>query len=314
MSAVVLAEVDFDAGGAAMTESFVVKLASSSDAVRKTAVAAGLYAAEVRFYQQIAPTVGVTVPECHFAEIDDAQGWFTLVMRHQPTATVGDMVAPGTVAHAAAALRELVALQAPRWDDPRLGVIPWLQPAGFMAFAETFPQSLAPFLQRFGDQLTNAEIILCEAVMPHVVPWMQAWGGPAVLQHGDFRPDNILFDTDGAGTDILTVFDWQAARIGPPLLDVGNYVGGSLAIEDRREHSEDLIRLYHEGLLAAGVRDFSWDDCWEDYRRTSLYGVFSYVGSSQYVLATERGDALYLEAFRRFAAQALDLDAARYVP
>lgn len=311
MSVVLCAEVTDRTG---KTDSFVAKLASTDDTVRQTGLAMGFYAAETRFYREIAPTVEITVPPTYFADIEQDSGWFTLLMAHSPSATVGDMLAAGTVERAAAALRELVGLQAPRWEEPALRKTDWLQPTSWIAFAETFPDSLAPFLVRFGDQLAAEEIALCEKVMPHAVGWLEAWGGPTVLQHGDFRPDNILFETEADGAETLTVFDWQAIRVGPPLVDVGFYIGGSLSIEDRRDHETELIRGYHEALRAAGVTDYGWESCWEDYRRTALYGVYGFVGTSPHVQPSERGDALYLAAFRRFAAQAIDLDADEFLP
>ena len=40
--------------------------------------------------------------------------------------------------------------------------------------------------------------------------WLDAWEGPTVVQHGDYRLDNMLFD-DGPNPSVI-VFDWQTAR------------------------------------------------------------------------------------------------------
>jgi hypothetical protein len=301
-------------GGLECPRSFIVKLAAADGPGRATGHGMGFYLAEVRFYRDVAPTVGIRVPACHLADIDTGEGWFTLLMADDPAASVGDMVEAGTVAQAEAALGELVGLQAPRWEDPVLRGTDWLQPTSWIAFAHTFPDSLAPFLSRFGDRLTPEEIALCEKVMPHAVTWLRSWSAPTALQHGDFRPDNILFGTTADGREALTVFDWQTVRVGPPLVDVGYYVGGSLSVGDRRAAEGDLIRGYHERLRQAGVRDYAWEDCWTDYRRYALYGVYGYVGTSPHVQPSERGDQLYLAAFRRFAAQAIDLEADRFPP
>ena len=59
--------------------SVVVKLAAADDTSRATGVALGSYETEVRFYQQVAPTVDISVPQCYFADVDQQSGWFTLV-------------------------------------------------------------------------------------------------------------------------------------------------------------------------------------------------------------------------------------------
>jgi aminoglycoside phosphotransferase (APT) family kinase protein len=48
--------------------------------------------------------------------------------------------------------------------------------------------------------------------------------GPAVVLHRDYRMDNIHFPHESAAP--LAVFDWQATRLGPPLVDVSVYLVG----------------------------------------------------------------------------------------
>ena len=49
-------------------------------ASRSTGVSLRAYEAEVRFYRDVAGTVGIRTPRCHFAAIDVSTGWFTLVL------------------------------------------------------------------------------------------------------------------------------------------------------------------------------------------------------------------------------------------
>ena len=69
--------------------SFVVKLAAADGPGRATGHGMGFYLAEVRFYRDVAPTVGIRVPACHLADIDTDEGWFTLLMADTPAASVG---------------------------------------------------------------------------------------------------------------------------------------------------------------------------------------------------------------------------------
>jgi len=304
MSGVLRAELTYDGDAGDAPPSLIVKLAAEDETIRQTGLGMGFYPGEIRFYQEIARTVDVNTPACLYAQIDPAQGWFTLVMDDRPGARPGNMIDEGTPEDAAAALRETVALQAPRWDDPILRDTGWLQPTSWIMFAETFPASLAPFLERFGDRMTPAEVEFCERVMPHAASWLRSWSGPVVVQHGDYRPDNVLF---GAPGERLTVFDWQTVRVGPPWLDAGNYIVGSLTTETRRAHQEALLRGYHEGLQEAGIAGYDWEACWTGFRQCPLYGVQSFVGTSPHVKSTPRGDELYFESFRRYAAAAIDL-------
>jgi hypothetical protein len=311
MSQVLRAQLSYDGDGGAVPSSVIVKVAAESEMIRQTGLGMGFYPAEIRFYQEIAESVDINAPDCYYAEIDAAEGWFTLVMNDRPNVAPGNMLDDGTPTDAASALRETIALQSPRWNDPVLREADWLQPTSWIMFAESFPASLAPFLERFGERMTAEEKALCERVMPHAASWLRSWSGPVVIQHGDYRPDNLLFGPPG---ERPTVFDWQTVRVGPPYIDPGNYIVGSLTTETRRAHQEELLRGYHEGLLGGGVDGYAWDTCWEDYRCSPLYGVHAFVGTSPHVQSTPRGDELYLQSFRRYAAAAIDLASEEFLP
>ena len=64
-----------------------------------------------------------------------------------------------------------------------------------------------------------------------------------------------------------TVVDWQTLGLGPAMRDAAYFIGGALPVEERRAHEESLLRAYHDELLAQGVAGFSWEQCWEEYRR-----------------------------------------------
>ena len=60
--------------------SVVVKFAAANDTSRATGLALRSYEIEVRFYRELAHTVGIRTPRCHHAAVDPATGWFTLVL------------------------------------------------------------------------------------------------------------------------------------------------------------------------------------------------------------------------------------------
>ncbi len=109
------------AGEGAGPATLIVKLPSADADSRRTGAAMGIYESEVRFYQEIAPRLGGTVPAMHWGEVEPDSGRFTLVLEDlQVTSDVGDMVAGGTLDQAELAIGALATLQAPIWNDPVL--------------------------------------------------------------------------------------------------------------------------------------------------------------------------------------------------
>jgi hypothetical protein len=291
--------------------SVVLKLAAADDTSRATGLALGLYETEVRIYQQITPTVDISVPRCYFADVDVASGWFTLVLEDLAPAAQGDQLAGCSVDQAALALLELAKLHAPRWGDRTLADLPWLHrnTAERVKFTAELIAGLLPgFVERYADQLDPELVGLGERMMPKLHAWMADHPEPWTVQHGDYRLDNMLF----GGADCqrpLAVVDWQTAVYGPPLADAAYFLGAGLVEKDRRAHEQALLREYYEALTAAGVEGYTWQRCWSDYRRFTFSGFLMAVIASMLVERTARGDEMFMTMARRHGAHILDLEA-----
>lgn len=310
LGSVALAELEYDAPGGPST--LIIKQPSRDDGSRQVGVAVGVYEAEVRFYQDIAPLVGVTAPRMHWGAVEPETGRFTLVLDDlSQSATVGDMVAGGTVEQAALALSQLVELQAPCWNDPQLLEHTWLADLGRteMLFAGVEP-AIGLFTERFGDRLESEQLSLIQRLAPKAatVPSL-FWKAPMTVAHGDYRLDNMMFGT-APGAPPLAIIDWQATRLGPPLLDAAIFLGSCLDTEDRRANQDELLRGYHDALCDRGVKDFSFEDCLHSLRHSSFYPLLIVASMSVTLEQTERGDAMWARLARGCADLALDLDAA----
>jgi len=293
----------------------VCKFASNDPTSRATGVALRTYEVEVSFYRDLARTVDIRTPQCHFADIDVATGEFVLVLEDLAPCVQGDQLAGCSVDQAALAMEELAKLHAPRWGDARLVDLAWLN-RHTAASTEMTAQLLAGlfpgFLERYGMRLDAAHIRVAERLAAALGTWMGHREPPFVVQHGDYRLDNMLFGTEAGGYP-LAVVDWQTVVLGPPLADASYFLGAGLLPEERRRHERSLLRAYYEALVARGVRDFSWDRCWRDYRRYSFGGFLMAVGASMLVVQTERGDEMFVAMARRHGTQIIDLAAQEFL-
>jgi aminoglycoside/choline kinase family phosphotransferase len=252
------------------------------------------------------------IPACHFADIDLATGEFVLVLEDLAPCVQGDQLAGCTVDQAALAMDELAKLHAPRWNDPALAAVEWLNRNATdesLGFSEMLlPQLLPGFLERYADRLEPVHVALAERLFSRIGRFLRSRPGPRAVQHGDYRLDNMLFGTSAGGYP-LAVVDWQTVVWGPPAFDASYFLGAGLGLEDRRAHERALLRRYHEHLLAAGIRGYGWDDLWTDYRRYAFGGFLMAIGASMMVVQTPRGDEMFLTMIRRHGAQIVDLDA-----
>lgn len=289
-------------------KSCVIKLPSGEEEVRTSV--SGVYGTEVSFYQTYAPKLPIRTPFCHFAGMEKDTPWFALVLEDMAPAKQGDQMKGCSVEQAEIAIREITKLHAPLMNEPVLKELPWLKanashtpeirpmlPEFYKVFRERYDGLIAPELLSLGQRYYDGIMSLAE---PNHDPF--------TIAHTDYRLDNMLFGTDEGGPPV-TVVDWQTTTCDSPLGDIAYFIGAGLLVENRRTHEEDLVRLYHDTMLAAGVNELPWDKCWELYRLRSFDGMTVAVISATVAKRTDRGDVLFQTMFERHAQQALDLDA-----
>lgn len=299
----------YDAPAPRGPSTVVGKFTPADDTSRSTALALRTSEVEVRFYQEVAHTVRVRTPRCYFADVDASSAEFALVLQDMAPARQGDQMAGCTVDEASLALAELARLHAPRWGDPALDHLPWLErrDAGDDGGGELLRILFDGFVERYGADLDDSVLGVGRRLFPRIHDYLRPRSGPRTVQHADYRLDNLLFGTDPRAPTV-TVVDWQTVTLGPGPADVSYFLGAGLMPEERRAHEQALLHDYHQQLVADGVEGFAWDDCMTGYRRHAYAGYLMAVGASMLVERTERGDEMFLTMARRHAAQVLDLD------
>lgn len=308
-------EFDLSGAGAGTPSSLVAKFPSDDPKSRATGVQLRNYYREVNFYRELSQRLSLSLPRCYFADIEGEGPEFALVLEDLAPAQPGNQIEGCSTAVAAAAVVELVGLQAPTWCDETLKQYDWLHDAGAApgAMLGLYAELLGPFLERYGALLESDERRIIEQVgASPACPLFQAVGEPFCLEHVDYRLDNMLIDASREPPRV-TVVDWQSVRVGKPLNDVAYFLGAGLEPARRREAERDIVRAYHRGLLEAGVEGFDWEWCWEDYRRGSFAGFGVTVIASMLVEQTERGDRMFTAMARRHARHAIDLGAQAFL-
>jgi aminoglycoside/choline kinase family phosphotransferase len=293
----------------------VAKLPAADETSRATAKALRSYENEVRFYQELAPELQIRTPHVYYADIDVASASFVLLLEDLAPAQQGDQLRGCTLGQARVALEELVKLHASRWGDGTLADIEWLH--GDKAANNQFLVALLPglwegFRDRYAADLSVDVIQAGTVLFSQIEAYLLADLGPSTVVHGDYRLDNLLFDPAPGGVPVAVV-DWQLCTDGPAMNDVAYFIGAGLGVGDRRSVEIDLVRGYYSSLTVAGVTDYAWDQCWQQYRRGTWSGLIMAVAASMLVERTARGDQMFLTMAERHSRHALDLDAAEAI-
>lgn len=302
--------LSYDRAGPKAPATVVGKFSSRDEASAAVGVAVLTYETEVAFYRDLAHTVDVSRPHCHFAEVRPGTADVVLVMEDITPAEQGDQIAGCTLRQATLAVEEAARLHGPRWGDPTLGELPWLDRGDTSAsiaavlgaiwegFVERYRAALDPVTLEAGPQVA--------ALAPEL---LASGSTPRTPIHSDYRLDNMLFATSGEARP-LTVVDWQTVQLGIGPSDVAYFLGGALEPGRRRSCERDLLIRYHRALVEDyGVSGYPFERCWRDYVRSSYGSLLMAVYASMMVGRTERGDAMFMAMANRSAQMAADLDA-----
>lgn len=294
----------------ALPDSVVLKLPATDDASLTAAKMLRHYEREVRFYQEIAGTVDMRVPHCHHAEWEAATNDFVLVLEDMAPACQGDQLTGCTVEQAHDAVRELAKLHGPRWDDPTLDDVDWMDHAGRgddgAGLAMMWQMFYPPFLDVHRAHLADDEVAVAAEFGTRLGEWRAGRDGPRAVTHGDYRLDNMLFATSD-GDPPVTVVDWQSPAHGTPITDLSYFCSAGLMPPERRRHERALVDTYAEALAGYGI-DLDDDWLWTQYRRDPFAGLVVAVVASQIVTLNDRSEAMFGAMASRALRMAIDLD------
>jgi hypothetical protein len=273
------------------------------------------YEREVRFYEQISEEVELRTPKRYFSYFDTDTSNFVLLMEDLGASRCGDQVAGCAREEAEATVLRMAPFHATWWnkvDSPRLGWIPYGNDP-IQHFAESsYNDCWDNFVRIFGDRLSPQAMAIAERLKTKIVALEDIFAsGPVTIVHGDLRYDNLFFSDEGE----MAIADWQIITRARGAYDIAYFMSQSVNPDDRRAVEMDVLRAYHEKLMEHGVRDYSFDQCFNDYRLTAMFClVYPVIAGGTLDLANERGLTLARTMLDRSITTILDLNCDEMLP
>lgn len=298
----------FDGDRGAAPETLIGKF-TSGDARSARTGGQGLYEGEVRFYLELASQISARTPRAYGAEINESGSRFFLILEDLAPAAQTDQLTGLSVDQVALALGQAASFHAATWRRVDLAARPWLSTIrrGRLLTADALPRLAVRMTREFDDLFADDDLRTALELTRLIDPLKRVLDDPVALWHQDFRADNLLFDARG-GQVPVAVLDWQTVTLGPAVADASLLIGGSLPTSTRRAHERDLVRVYHQALVAGGVSSYTFDDCWTDYRISASIAILSGIAGPVQVKRTPRGDLLWQSWLERHCAQVQDLE------
>lgn len=296
----------------------VAKFPTVEEVSRFTADALGYYPREILFYTDHSAAAPFSTAHCYHAEMADDGSDFVLMFEDLSDMTDADQLDGLTADQALATVTAVAAHHARWWQHAEL---PAMAPTYLPITADIYPLVLpdlfrsgwAAATEHMGEHLTDESVRGFGDRYAELLPWMlQRVAEPMTWVHGDLRADNLFFATDGSPT----IIDFQIMGQSVGVYDCAYLMSQSVPIEVRREHEGRIVRAYHQTLLDGGVPDYSFEQCWDDYRVCLafclIYPVSAYDRLGE--LGNERGRELVDAMFLRSVAAISDTTAYELLP
>jgi hypothetical protein len=137
-----------------------------------------------------------------------------------------------------------------------------------------FPKDVATFADRLGDRLSAERREIYDrliAAAPRLIARYRSHRNMTLI-HGDAHVWNALLPRNPALHDVRLI-DWDAWRIDTATDDLAYMIAVHWFPEWRRRYERESLQRYHDALVAGGVRGYSFDALWEDYRLSVLWQI-----------------------------------------
>jgi hypothetical protein len=233
---------------------------------------------EVSFYSLVAAGTPVgLLPRCYEAVAEGAEPW-RLILEDLTDSheALGEWPLPPSIERCHAVVAAHARFHAAWWDNERLGAI-----AGFGdesgtldGYLASMPAELAAFADRLGERLSAERRRVYErliAAAPRLLARYRTHRD-LTLVHGDAHVWNAMLPRDGTRGDVRLI-DWDAWRVDLATDDLAYMLAVHWFPDWRQRHESESLRRYHDELANAGVRGYSFEALWRDYRLSVLWQI-----------------------------------------
>jgi hypothetical protein len=239
---------------------------------------------EALFYRIFAPLIGAPpLVRCYAVEYDPQRRRTHLLLEdiaetHGAPRFPDEWPLPPPYSMYEQIVDALASCHAACWDHPQLR--DW--PGGFPSSAcsplsiQHGARNYAQFADALGDRLSPGARSLFEQVLAAYPALDRRMAGHKhlTLVHGDFLFGNILLP-NRPQQDVVRIVDWELCTVNLGTFDLAEILSLHWDAGCRSERERDLVARYHASLCANGVADYSWEQCWYDYRLALINHLFT---------------------------------------
>ena len=247
---------------------------------------------ETKFYKIVAETMNnMPIPICYDAAFSEETGDSHIILDNLSKKYIEAPLSPSK-RYREKAIDCLAEIHAFWWDHQKLKEISKHAYVLYTFKENSFNEkeifnwfqnqngNLERFLKLLGDRISDKRKELFKTVFslyPQLA-YERIKNENITVIHADAHFWNFFYPKDIENEKYKALLiDWQSWSIGVGGQDLAYMIGLFLYPESRHLIEKDLIKRYHNDLLNFGVKNYSWDDCWYDYKLSAFLNLYRVV-------------------------------------
>ncbi len=237
---------------------------------------------ELDYYFQIAKRMeNPPIPHCYHADYSASVGAYHLLLEDLSTTHIARWQGDPSLANGRSAIDSLAHLHAHWWNHPELPAIVGEYPTAetIERYLDPARQGLLPLIAEMGAELSIEDRNTLERVFERQGALMIERAkeqSSLTCIHGDPNPGNVLSPLEPDGRAYLIdrqPFDWSLV-VWTGASDLAYMMVHWWEPERRRTLEKPLLDRYLQQLEARGVRGYSLEALWYDYRLSAMQSLY----------------------------------------
>ena len=258
----------------------VLKIPPENQAIRLREAALGPYDSEAGCYQLLEEFQGFRLPRIYSLTQDIDESTACFVFEDIGPLPKGGKYAQLGLQETHRVLEFIAAYQAIFWLDESLSQHGWIRDSSWSHLFNQNPTESALGWQAIKQdskiEKTDGLISAGEFLGSGLINLMNVMNDrPNTLTHNDLHQGNILLRQSDSGFEPV-VIDWQLTAYAGGTNDLAKFLMTAVPFRILSENEKNLVGYYVDCLQSMGISDYSFDECWRDYRRAQVMVLANY--------------------------------------
>lgn len=252
-------------------ETLIVKAMTNSEGSRALGYASNFYSSEHHFYRELAQLNTIPTPKCYYNLLTPED--ILIVLEDLTHLKYGDQSKGATVEEIKHVIKHIAKFHVHWWNHKGAKEFDWLlqldNKKRLQPLLDCYEQCLPGYFDKLHFELTPRQKNFADQWLKQIPKMAKDLSkSPTTIVHGDSRLANLFYAHNYSS---CVWIDWQFMVKARGPMDLSYFLSCSVEPSIRRSVEKQSIEDYHHILVDSGIKNYSLEQCWMDYKKGIYY-------------------------------------------